>query len=52
MVVVIIVVGTEIAKSQKVGVGQSALCHQMSESHEKLSCLLQIAYDGKIVHFY
>ena len=28
---------TRIAKSQKIGVGQSALCYQTVESHEKLS---------------
>ena len=37
IVVVIVVVSTKITKSQKVGAGQSALCHQTIESHEKLS---------------
>ena len=36
-VVLVIVVSTKIAESRKTGVGQSALCHQTVESHEKLS---------------
>ena len=39
--VVVIVISTKIAKSQKkAGVGQSAQCLQMVESHEKLFHLL------------
>ena len=36
VVVVVDIVSTKIAKSQKIGVWQSALCHQTVESHEKL----------------
>ena len=36
-VVVVIVVSTKIAQSQEIGVGQNSLCHQMVESHKKLS---------------
>ena len=34
VVVIVIVVDTKIAKSRKIGVGQTALCHQMVENHE------------------
>ena len=37
VVVVIVVVDTKIAKSRKIGIEQTTLCHQMVESHEKLS---------------
>ena len=37
VVVVVVVVSTTIAKSQKIGIWQSALCHQTVENHEKLS---------------
>ena len=37
VVVVVVVISTIIAKSQIIGVCQSALCHQTVESYEKLS---------------
>ena len=37
VVVVIVVMDTKITKSRKIGVGQSALCHQMVKSLDKLS---------------
>ena len=39
VVVVVVVISTKIAKSQKIGVEQSALCHQTVENHEKLPSL-------------
>ena len=38
VVVVIVVISTKVAKSQKIGIGQSTctLCHQTVESHGKL----------------
>ena len=37
VVIVVVVVDTKITKSRKMDVGQSALCHQAVESHEKVS---------------
>ena len=36
VVVNVVVISTKIAKSQKIGIWQSALCHQTVKSHEKL----------------
>ena len=47
--VVVVVVSTKIAKSQKIGVWLSALCHQTVENREKLSSVcfksLRVAHE-------
>lgn len=37
VVAIVVVVDMKIAKSQKISIGQSTLCHQTVESHKKLS---------------
>ena len=36
VVIIVVVISTKIAKSKKIGIWQSALCHQTVASHEKL----------------